>query len=156
MNSLLLSLVLLAATTPSSSTSWMAPDAFRLTVGMPRTSVLRELSRSGWNWKKGKVVDEIFLTYEEGKTLTLAFGRGRLRSLRFELVGFIPQIRAAFSERTAVLDQKLGEPRRISSSILSYERRSPNVMLVSSTDSSSSYGKQGLGYLVVRYFEPAR
>jgi len=152
----ILALILLATTTASPKTSWMTPDAFRLSVGMPRSSALRELGRSGWSWKKGKVVDEVFVTYEEGKTVTLKFGRGRLRSIRFELVGFIPQIRAAFSERTNVLDQKLGTPRRISSSILSYERRSPNVMLVSSTESTSSYGKQGLGYLVVRYFEPAR
>lgn len=147
--------VLLAATLPSTSkTGWMTPDAFRLSVGMRREAAITELKRSSWNWKKGKLTDEVVLTYEEGKTVTLKFGDARLKSIRFELVGFIPTIKQGFTERADDLTRRLGPGKKLSSSVISYERRAPYVMMVSSTGTETSYGRQGLGFLVVRYFEP--
>jgi len=155
MKSAILTCFLLAATLPSTSrTAWMTPEAFRLSVGMRRDAAIRELKRSARDWKKGKVTDEIVVAYEEGKTVTLKFGSGRLQSIRFELVGFIPAIKQGLIERAGELGHLMGPGKKLGSSTISYETRTLHVMLVSAISRETSFGKQGLGYLVVRYFEP--
>ena len=50
--------ILLATAFPSNSkTSWMRPESFQLTIGMPRGDVVKHLEDSGWKIKPGKVFD---------------------------------------------------------------------------------------------------
>ena len=160
MNLLTIAAVILATTTsfPSKSTSagWMAPQSFQLSIGMSRKEAESRLTESRWKLKKGKVTDEVVIEVETNKTVTLQFRKGKLESARFEYVAFLQDVRAAFQEREATLRSDLGVPKRVSgpASVLIYEKTNPNVHVVLSTDRSTSYGKQGLGFLVVRYFAP--
>jgi len=149
--------LVLATAFPSASTiSWMRPEAFRLSVGMKRDQALQRLRERGLESKKGKIVGEVVVPYDEGKTVTLQFRAARLQSLRFELVGFIPKIRQGFREEIELLEKKEGRKRSASTSksIVIFEERAPHIMVVTSTEAPTGFGKQGIAYLVVRYFEP--
>jgi hypothetical protein len=153
--SILLALFLASAFPSSSKTSWMSPQSFRLTIGMNRTDAVKTLEESGWDVKKGKKENELVIDYSNEKSLTLEFNRDRLRSVRFELFGMLPQVRAAFSEQKELLKKEHGEPKKTSSSVLVYDDRLPNIIVVVNADRRSEYGKKGVGYLAVRYYDPA-
>ncbi|HEX9160536.1 MAG TPA: hypothetical protein VF980_02420 [Thermoanaerobaculia bacterium] len=146
----------LVSSFPSTSkTSWMTPQSFRLTIGMPRADAEKALRDSGWTVKKGRDDDQIVVDYSEDKALTLDFVRDRLRSIRFELFALIPDIRAAFAEQKSILKKELGNPKHVrSKSIVVYDDRLPNIMVVLSDNPNSDYGKKGFGYLAVRYYDP--
>jgi hypothetical protein len=150
----LLALFLLASTTfPSNSrTAWMRPDAFKLRIGMERGAAVHALER--WNPKQGKNANELVVDYTGERALTLEFKSDRLHSIRFELFAFIPEVRKAFDEEKQRLRDTLGEPRKSTKSVLIYDRKLPNVMVVLADDMKTPQGKQGIGMLVVRYFDP--
>lgn len=149
-------LLILASVFPSTSqTSWMEPEAFHLRVGMTRAAAVSVLDNRGWNVKKGKGEDDLIVEYDETRTLTLAFSKGKLASIRFELVDFVPQIHRAFEEQKKTLAKRFGKPTVVAAgNTLIYDRQTPNVFAVVSSDPSTEFGKRGLGFLVVRYFEP--
>ena len=148
---------ILATAFPSTSrTSWMSPQAFRLAIGMPRAEVVQILESSGWSVKKGRSDDEAVVDYSDDKAMTLDFRRDRLHSVRFELFTILPEVRAAFEEQKLLLRKEHGLPKKVSRSntIVVYDDRLPNIMVVLSDDPQSDYGKQGIGYLAVRYYDP--
>ncbi|HUP44523.1 MAG TPA: hypothetical protein VM779_03325 [Thermoanaerobaculia bacterium] len=149
--------LLLATAFPSASkTSWMSPQSFRLTIGMPRVEAVGVLESGGWGIKKGRNDDEIIIDYSEGRAMTLDFRGDRLRSVRFELFATLPEVRAAFDEQKSVLRKEHGEPKKQARNhpIIVYDDRLPNIMVVLSDDPQSDYGKKGVGYLAVRYYDP--
>ena len=158
MQALILSAVLFATSAfPSTSkTSWMSPQSFQLTIGMPRNDALLTLQKSGWTTKDGKNENEIVVDYTGEKALTLEFQKERLHAVRFELFGLIPDIRAAFVEQKSLLLKQHGDPKKTgrSQSIIVYDDRLPNIMVVLNDDLKSDYGKKGVGYLAVRYYDP--
>jgi hypothetical protein len=134
------------------TTDWMRPDAFHLAIGMSRMQVLTTLA--SWTPKPGKDENEVIVEYSDDKALTLDFKNERLHSVRFELFVLLPQVRKAFdAERTHLLDER-GDPRKATKSILIYDNALPNVMVVVTDDPNSTQGKQGLGVLAVRYYDP--
>lgn len=147
--------LLLATAFPSNSaTSWMEPEAFRLRIGMTRSEASETLRSSGLKTAEGKAGD-LIVEYDDTRTVTLAFQSGRLSSVRFELVDFVPAVSKAFHEQKATLKKRFGPPTvKASDKTLIYDRTKPNVFAVLSTDPSTEFGKRGLGFLVVRYFEP--
>lgn len=155
MASVLLLFALVTSFPSHSKTSWMTPQSFRLTIGMTRADAVKTLLDSGWAVKPGKNREQVVIDYSEDKALTLDFNRDRLRSIRFELFAMLPDIRAAFAEQKSALKKELGNPKRLtSSSVVVYDDRLPNIMVVLSADPKSDYGKRGFGYLAVRYFDP--
>lgn len=145
--------LLLATSFPSNNrTSWMRPDAFHLTIGMSRADALSALEK--WAPKRGRDAQEIVVDYSDDKALTLHFRKERLISVRFELFVFLPDIRLAFDEEKARLADTLGKPRKATKSILIYDNTLPNVMVVAADDPKSQQGKQGIGVLAVRYYDP--
>ena len=151
----LLSILIATAFPSSSPTAWMAPQSFHLAVGMKRTDVVQKLAEGGWEAKRGKSDDELVIDYTDSRALTLEFRKERLHSLRFELFAMLPEIRAAFEEQKKLLETEHGAPRKKpSSSIVLYDDRLPNIMVVVSADPTSEYGKSGFGYLAVRYYNP--
>jgi hypothetical protein len=152
-----LAALLFATAFPSNSkTSWMRPESFQLTIGMPRTDVVKHLEDSGWKIKPGKDPSQMIVDYSDDKAMTLKFRGDRLHSARFELFAILPEARIAFAEESAFLRRKLGEPKKTikSKSVLLYDAQLPNVMVVISADPKSENGRRGLGILVVRYFDP--
>ncbi len=153
-----IALFLLALVTsfPSNSkTSWMTPQSFHLTIGMTRSEAEKTLRESGWTLKPGRDKSQMVVDYSEDKALTLDFAKDRLRSIRFELFALIPDIREAFVEQKTLLKKELGNPKKLrSSSIVVYDNRLPNIMVVLSDSPKSSYGKKGFGFLAVRYYDP--
>lgn len=145
--------VLLAQLSPLSS-GWMSPESFHLSVGMMKTAALERLQSDGWKVETGKEKEQCIVHYTDSKSVTLAFQDGRVESIRFEFVDFLPQVKKAFGEQREILAEKFGKPRTPKDSILIYDETNPNVMVVLSTDHNSKFGKQGLGFLVVRYFAP--
>jgi hypothetical protein len=149
----LVALLLLATSFPSTSrTSWMRPDAFHLTVGMPRAEAIRALDK--WTPKQGKNANELIVDYSEDKSLTLELKNGRVTSIRFELFTYLNGIRGAFDEERDYLRKTHGEPRVATKSILVYDNTLPNVMVVVTDDPKTEQGKKGLGVLAVRYYDP--
>ena len=152
---LLLASLLLAISFPSNSkTSWMRPDAFRLVIGMTKTEAMTALNASGWDIEDRG--DTVNVEYDGNKALTLEFAKERLKGVRFELFGLIPDIRQAFAEQRAFLKEKLGEPKKAprSDTVVIYDSTLPNVMMVASTELDTENGRKGIGRLVVRYFDP--
>lgn len=149
---LLLALLLSTAFPSTSRTSWMRPDSFHLAIGMPREDALAALEK--WAPKPGKNADEVVVDYSDDKALTLQFRKGRLTSVRFELFVFLPEIRLAFEEEKTRLTESRGKPRKATKSILIYDNALPNVMVVAADDPKSQQGKQGIGILAVRYYDP--
>ena len=131
----------------------MEPAAFHLKVGMSRGDAVERLRVGGLATKPGKRGDELFVEFDQGKTLTLSFRRGNVSSIRFELVAFPNEIREAFVEKKKALREQLGPPVERGTTLI-YDQTKPNVMAVMSIDPKSSFGRQGLGFFVVRYFEP--
>lgn len=153
MQALLFSLLLLTADFPSNSlTSWMRPEAFHLRIGMGRGEAVRVLK--AYNPKPGKDKNEIVLDYTGEKALTLTFEEDRLHSIRFELFAFIPEARKAFDEEKTRLQEDRGVPRKSTRAILIYDEALPNVMVVLQDDTKTEQGKQGIGMLAVRYYDP--
>jgi len=152
MQAAILALLLFAGMPSNSRTSWMRPDAFRLSIGMPRAEVMRALEK--WEPKKGRDENELIVDYTEDKALTLEFRQGRLTSVRFELVEYVTMIRGAFDEEKKYLLGAHGKPRKATKSILIYDNTLPNVMVVVNDDPKTEQGKKGLGVLAVRYYDP--
>lgn len=155
---MLLTIALLLATAfPSTSqTAWMSPQSFHLTIGMTRDDTVKALEATGWTPKKGRNEEELVVDYSDDKALTLEFGKGRLRSVRFELFAMLPEVRAAFDEQKTLLRKAHGEPKKSKAgkSVVVYDDRLPNILVVLSDDPESNYGKLGIGYLAVRYYDP--
>lgn len=154
---IVLSLILIAAGVfpATSKSAWMQPEAFRLTVGMERKTALDQMKRLGLKETKSKEKGNISFIYDDQRTITLAFAEQRLQSIRFELVDFIPGVKSTFGECEKALTSKLGKARlRIDDKVLIYDENKPNVFVVASIDTATDVGKQGLGVLVVRYFDP--
>jgi hypothetical protein len=149
---LLLALLLATAFPSTSRTSWMRPDSFHLSIGMSRAQAMAALET--WAPKPGKDPDEIVVDYSDDKSLTLQFRKDRLTSIRFELFVFLPEIRLAFEEQRATLAGSRGKPRKATKSILIYDNALPNIMVVAADDPKSQQGKQGIGILAVRYYDP--
>ncbi|HEU5163057.1 MAG TPA: hypothetical protein VFV54_07925 [Thermoanaerobaculia bacterium] len=155
MNLLLTIALLLGGVAPESATGWMEPSRLGLVVGMTRASAETALERRGQTLLPGKEPGHVIVHLSDKRTVTLAFEAGTLRSIRFELVGFIPEIRRAFAEAKADLAKKLGDPSRALDRpmVLQYDASSPKVYVFAAADPVTSFGKQGLGFLVIRYFE---
>lgn len=149
-------LLALVSSFPSKTkTGWMTPQSFHLTIGMTRPAAEKTLRDAGWTLKPGKDANQIVIDYSDDKSLTLDFGRDRLRSVRFELFALIPEVRAAFVEKKDLLKEEHGKPKPLkSASIVVYDDRLPNIMVVLNVDPHSEYGKKGVGYLAVRYYDP--
>jgi len=150
----LLLLGVLNAFAAPTKTSWMSPEAFHLAVGMRRSRAVAVLEGGGWKPHVGKVPNHLIVEYDQSRSITLEFAGDHLRSIRFELFDFIPAVKSAFAEETAELKSRFGPARAKAATILLYEQRRPNIMVVMSTDARTTAGKQGLGFLTVRYFEP--
>lgn len=142
----LLALLLTISSPPT--TEWMTLESFHLAIGMPRGEALSALK--AWNPKNGSHADQIVVDYAEDKSLTLEFRKDRLHSVRFELFVLLPNVRKAFDARRAAM----GEPRKATKSILIYDDKLPNAMVVVADDPKSVQGKKGLGVLAVRYYDP--
>lgn len=148
----LLVAILLTAFPSASQTSWMRLESFRLSIGMSRTEAMEALRI--WNPKQGKDRNELVVDYSGEKAITLEFRNERLRSVRFELFVLLPKARAAFDEERAYLRESRGEPRKATSSVLIYDNALPNLMVVVKDDPQSEQGRQGIGVLAVRYYDP--
>ena len=144
--------LLLTAFPSSDKTSWMRLEAFRLTIGMTRDEVVSAIEK--WNPKYGKDKNEIVIDYSGDKALTLELKNDRLRSVRFELFSYLPEIRKAFDEEKAYLRSARGTPRKSTAAVLIYDDALPNVMAVLKDDPNSEQAKKGLGVLAVRYYDP--
>jgi hypothetical protein len=151
----ILAFVLSTAFPSNSRTSWMRPDAFRLTVGMSRAAAVRVLADGGWSAKPAKQRDFMYVDYSEDKAITLEFEGDRLRSIRFELYVLLDLVPKAFAEEKTFLQKTYGPPKKMKTrAIVLYDSVLPNVMMVMNNDPKGQYGKRGLGVLVVRYYDP--
>jgi hypothetical protein len=148
--------LLLATSFPSANkTSWMRPDAFHLVIGMTRADTVNTLESHGWKPKKGDDANHLVVIYTEDKSLTLQFKRDRLRSIRFELFTILHEAAPAFDEEKSYLLEVRGAPKKMrTKSVLLYDDRLPNVMVVLANDPKSEHAQRGLGFLVVRYYDP--
>jgi hypothetical protein len=152
---ILLALFLATAFPSADKTSWMRPESFHLVVGMPRADALGALESNGWKTKSGADADHVFIDYDDDKTITLAFERGRLQSIRFELFVILHDAKSAFEAEAAYLRAAYGEPKKLKSrSVVLYDNALPNVMAVLSNDPKSEQGQKGVGMVVVRYYDP--
>jgi hypothetical protein len=153
---MILAILLFAAAFPSpSATSWMSPESFHLKLGMTESQARGVLREGGWSPKKGKQTNHMIVEYGDKRTITLVFGHHRLDSIRFELVDFLPEVKSAFVEERKRLKETLGPPNPISPrNTLIYDGRTPNIFAVLSTTTKTEMGRQGLGFLAVRYFVP--
>src|SRR6202007_593838 len=144
---------LLATEFPSNSkTSWMRPESLQLRVGMSRAETMEKLE--AWKLKKNGN-DELVIDYADDKEVTLKFHHNRLRSIRFQLYLFLPDAKGAFAEEKEFRRSTLGVPKKLKSkSVIAYTDTLPNVMVVLSADPKSQNGSNGLGILVVRYYDP--
>ena len=146
-------LALLLTVAPSAGkTDWMRLESFHLAIGMARADAMSALQ--AWSPKSGKNPNEIFVDYSDDKSLTLLFEKGRLKSVRFELFVYLPEVPKIFDEQRTYLRGALGQPRKATKSILIYDGKLPNVMVVAAADPTSQQGKKGLGVLAVRYYDP--
>jgi hypothetical protein len=144
--------LLLTIAQPPAQTDWMRLESFHLSIGMKRAEAV-EAVRS-WSPKRGRNENELVVDYSGEKALTLEFRKDRLQSARFELFVLLPHVRKAFEEKRAALVNTLGEPRKATRSILIYDNKLPNVMVVVADNPQSEQGKKGLGVLAVRYYDP--
>lgn len=144
--------LLLSVAAPESRTAWMQLESFHLAIGMPRQEALAAVR--SWGPKQGRDENEVVIDYDGDKALTLQFKKDRLQSARFELFVFLPEVRGVFDEKRLALRGSLGEPPKATRSILIYDDRLPNVMVVVADDPKSEPGQKGLGVLAVRYYDP--
>lgn len=143
----------LATAFPSNNkTAWMRPESFHLVIGMPRADAMQALS--GWKPKTGKD-GQVTVDYADDKTLTLAFDKDRLKSVRFELFVILHDAKSLFADEAAYLRAKYGEPKSLKSrAVVLYDNALPNIMAVLSNDPKSEQGQKGVGLVVVRYYDP--
>ncbi|HUO85260.1 MAG TPA: DUF6301 family protein [Thermoanaerobaculia bacterium] len=122
---------------------------------MTRAEATETLDRFGWKTEQGKYPRQRVLRYSDTQTVTMFFVDDRLQSIRFELVQFVPQVRVAFDELKATLAAQHGKPSemRMDGTMLVYREREPNIFVVASTRHDSDFGKKGLGFLAVRYYD---
>ena len=132
----------------------MRPDLFHLVIGMPRAEVVKTLTQKGWKTKPGDDKNHVVVDYSDDKGVTLQFRKDRLSAINFELFALVPEAQTAFAEQKGVLQEKFGAPRRSLPSIVIYDDRLPNVMVVLNADPKTEHGRRGLGMLVVRYYDP--
>jgi hypothetical protein len=154
---LLLATSALTGVFPSTSkASWMSPDAFHLAIGMPRAKVERLIASNALKSEPGKLKDDLVILYDEGKTVTLTFERNRIRAIRFELVSFLPDLRAGFEEQKTLLVSRYGQPHQTKSAgtVMIWDHIVPNVFAVLSVSRNTPAGKQGVGFLIIRYVRP--
>lgn len=144
--------LLLTVAAEGPRTDWMRLESFHLTIGMSRGDALAAVR--AWNPKTGKNANEVVIDYSGDKAVTLDFRNERLSSVRFELFVFLPQVRDVFESKRKELLSDLGEPRKTTKSIVIYDNKLPNVMMVVADSPTSENGKKGLGVLAVRYFDP--
>jgi hypothetical protein len=146
-------IALLAGVLPM-KTGWMRPDNFGLIIGMPRAEAVRKLADYGFKVKKGDDKNHLVVDYSDDKSLTLRFQKDRLFAVNFELFALVSEAKSAFVEQKESLRQRYGEPRKTRPSVVVYDNRLPNVMVVLQANPKSEPGRRGLGMLVVRYFDP--
>ncbi|MCM2314870.1 MAG: hypothetical protein NDJ92_06945 [Thermoanaerobaculia bacterium] len=142
----------------ASSYAWMSPQSFGFEIGMPRPEIEAKIARAGWKSLPGKYPRQLVVHYSDTKTVMLLFVDDKLQSARFELVDFIPIVRAAYEERVVAIEQELcyeGVKQKGDREVLLFSRESPNVMVVLSTLSNDDFGRQGLGFLAIRWFDPS-
>lgn len=152
----LLGLVLLAGVVPESATGWMQPQRLGVSMGMSREAVCAAVEKRGWKVEKGKVPEHVIVQLSERRSVTLAFSNDALQSARFELIGFLPEIAPAMREIEKELTARFGAPdlRIDRPASLVFERTDPQIYVTAATDPNTQFGRQGLGFLVVRYLEP--
>ncbi|HEY0590592.1 MAG TPA: hypothetical protein VGF40_02400 [Thermoanaerobaculia bacterium] len=148
--------LLFSGVVPETATGWMEPERLGLAVGMARDRAVSEIERRGHATEPGKEPGHLIVKMGEKRTVTLAFEKGVLQSIRFELVGFVPEITSALAEAKAWLAKKHGAPSRTVEKppVLQYDATTPRIYVVAAVDPATSFGKQGLGFLVIRYFAP--
>jgi hypothetical protein len=146
----------LPGATPS-TTSWMRPETLHLTIGMSRIEVAHVIKAAGLEMKDGRDENQAVLDFSGDRSLTLDFRRGRLRSMRFELFTLLDKLPVAFEEEKAYLRKELGKPRATlgGGAVVLYDNVLPNVMVVMSNDPKSENGRKGIGFVAVRYYDPA-
>jgi hypothetical protein len=152
----LLTLLLATAFPSTSKTSWMRPESFHLTIGMPRADAVKALESNGWKTKPGDATGQLVVDYGEDKSLTLQFQRDRLHSIRFELFTILQDAPKAFEEERTFLRKSLGPPRKTSKAVVLYDHKLPNIIAVLSADPKSAQAQKGVGMVVVRYYDPAK
>ena len=148
--------LLLGGAAPLPSTYWMQPKALGLEVGMPKAAVVERLEKDGRKAEPGAEPTHLLVRFGDKETVTLAFEKDRLASMRFELVEFIPQVKAAFEAEAAHLAKEHGAPTKklTKPEALIYDETTPRIYVVASIDRQTEFGRRGLGFLVVRYFAP--
>ncbi|HVR43798.1 MAG TPA: hypothetical protein VMS56_10185 [Thermoanaerobaculia bacterium] len=148
--------LLLGGVAPEPLTAWMEPARLGVEIGMTCTETLAELERRGRTAVPGKEKGHFLVTLSENRSVTLAFEKDRLQSMRFELSDFIPVVRVALAEVETRLQQRHGDPtRKIERPpALVYDGVEPRIYVVASVEHQGAFGRQGLGFLVVRYFAP--
>ena len=150
-------LLLGAGAFPSGSpTAWMDPAAFHLRMGMSRSAASAELRQIGVKPRAGKQANHLLIEYAENKTITLAFEANRLQSVRFELADYMVKIPGAYETARSRLETRNGKPSTKTATMSLWNDQAIQSMVVMSTDPRSRFGKQGLGFVVVRYFTTAK
>jgi len=137
---------------------WMSPDKLGVCIGMERADVEATIERAGLKAEPGKYSRQLVLHYAETRTVTMQFVDDRLQSIRFELVDFIPAVRGAYEERPGPIEKRPGygaPEEKGDRAVVMFNRESPNVMVVLSTVPDDAFGRQGLGFLAIRWFDPA-
>jgi hypothetical protein len=135
----------------------MSPERLGLCIGMARPDVEAAVERAGLRAEPGKYSRQLVVHYAETKTVTMQFVDDRLQSIRFELVDFIPTVRGAYKDRVAAIEKELGyeaAKQKGDRVVVTYKRESPNIMVVLSTVPDDAFGRQGLGFLAIRWFDP--
>ncbi|MFA6959008.1 MAG: hypothetical protein WC538_24310 [Thermoanaerobaculia bacterium] len=141
-----------------SSHDWMSPDKLGLCIGMARPDVEAAVERAGLKAEPGKYSRQLVVHYAETRTVTMQFVDDRLQSIRFELVDFIPSVRGAYKERLGAIEKTVGyqaAKQKGDRAVVTFNRETPNVMVVLSTVPDDAFGRQGLGFLAIRWFDPA-
>jgi len=145
------------AANPEAALDWMSPERLGLCIGMARPDVETAVERAGLKAEPGKYSRQLVVHYAETKTVTMQFVDDRLQSIRFELVDFIPTVRGAYKEQVAAIEKQLGyevAKQKGDRAVLMYNRENPNIMVVLSTVPDDAFGRQGLGFLAIRWFDP--
>lgn len=134
----------------------MDPAAFRVAVGMSEREVRERFTAAGVELQAGEEPGELVGNYEDGKTVTIHFRDGRVDSLRFELVDFLPLMTKHWEDVSARLKKKLGAPTTAvpGADVLIWQENRPNVIAALSRRRDDRFGEKGLGFVVIRYFEP--
>jgi hypothetical protein len=153
MTSLLLISLLFGGVAPAPQTAWMTPERFGLELGMTLAQAEAAIVEARLASKEGKEPGHRLVEVSDKRMITLAFEAGSLRSIRFELVDFLPEIRTAWKEIILRMLSAHGKPSRQTESprTLVYEGCDPEIYVFASVEPKGAFGEQGLGFLVVRY-----